>query len=145
MRQGEIETIVRELLEDRGKYYRGTARVGFEHLNFGNLCPRGRDEKIVEYLKDKFSHACLRLKPRNRIPAVIEAHTLDVAIESSPEVTQNSLLDNPKGLPPELKLPLDCHIEFLHGRKRLEAAKEVLPRKDRWWTIDLYLKGMMKL
>ena len=113
MRQDEIDIIEKELLEDRGKYYGGTARVGFEHLHFGDLCPRGRDEKIVEYLKDKLSHACLRLESRNWIPAVIEAHTLDVAIKSSPKVTQKSLLDNPEGLPPELKLPSDCYIRCL--------------------------------
>jgi hypothetical protein len=116
MRQGEIETIEKELLEDRGKYYRGTARIRFKHLYFGDRCPRGRDKKIMEYLKDKFSRACLQLEPRNRIPAVIKAHTLDVAIDLSPEITLETLLNNPKRLPPELKLLFNCHIKCFYGR-----------------------------
>jgi hypothetical protein len=80
MEQDEVEFIEKRLAEDRGKYYRGTVRVRFEHLHFGKLCPRGRSDEIVEYLKDKFSHECLRLDPKNRIPAVIEPQTLDVGI-----------------------------------------------------------------
>lgn len=72
MKQSEVEVVERKLAEDRGKYYRGTARVRFEHLHFGDLCPRGRDDKIVTYLKDKFNYGCLRLEPQNRIPAVID-------------------------------------------------------------------------
>lgn len=141
MQQDEVELIEKKLAEDRGKYYRGTVRVRFKYLQFSKLCPRGRSDEIVEYLKDKFSHACLRLDPKHRIPAVIEPQTLDAAIESSPAITLANLLDNPKGLPPELTLPPDCRLECLHGRQRVEAARELLPPKDWWWTIDLYLKG----
>jgi hypothetical protein len=95
----DVEFIEKRLAEDRGKYYRGTVRVRFEHLHFGKLCPRGRSDEIVEYLKDKFSHKCLRLDPKNRIPAVIEPQTLDVGIKSSPGTTLDNLLDNPSRLP----------------------------------------------
>ena len=70
---------------------------------------------------------------------------LETAIDLSPETTLEKLLDNPSGLPPELKLPPGCQVECLHGRQRFEAAKEILPPKDWWWTVDLYIEGNLKL
>ena len=142
MDQIEVEAIEKQLAEDRGRYYRGTVRVRFEHLNFGDLCPRGRCNEAVEYLKDKFSQGCLRLDPRNRIPAIIEPHTLDIVLKCSSGTTLGDIVDNSGGIPPELKLPHNHRLECLHGRQRFEAAKEVLPPKNWWWTIDLYLKGI---
>jgi hypothetical protein len=99
MQQDDVVFIGKKLAEDRGKYYRGTVRVRFEHLHFGKLCPRSRSDEIVEYLKDKFSNGCLRLDPKIWIPAVIESQTLDIGIKSSPGTTLDNLLDNPGGLP----------------------------------------------
>lgn len=36
---------------------------------------------------------------------------------------------------PEL-LILDEEIIYLHGRHRLEAAKDVLKADDKWWVVD---------
>ncbi len=144
MEQSMMEVVERKLAEDRGKYYRGTARVRSEHLHFDDLCPRGRDDKIVKYLKDKFNYACLRLEPQNRIPAVIDLQTLNIAIEFSSNITLDNLLKNPKELVSKLKLPLGYCIECFHNRQRFEAAREVLSSKNWWWIIDLYLEGTVK-
>ena len=144
MRQNEVGIIERKLTEDRGKYFRGVARIRFEHLYFSELCSRNRHDTIVDYLKDKFKSACLRLEPKHRIPAIIEPRILDAAIDSCLETTLERLLDNPSGLPPEPKFPVNCRVECFHGRQRFEAAREVLPPKDWWWTVDLYIKGKLK-
>ena len=140
------QKIEEKLVNDRNTYFRGTARIKFQSLHFVNIHDRKRDdEKLIKTLKEKFKKpaGCLRLEPKNHIPAVIAQETLDHAIRlSPPEANQNSLLNNPEKLPPELRFPPDVGIKCLQGRLRVEAAKQALPRKDWWWTIDLYLKGL---
>lgn len=146
MEQSQVELIERKLLEDRGTYFRGTARIRFENLQFGDLCPRDLNQKMTDLLKSKFkTEGCLRLDAQNRIPAVISQQTLDYAIKSSPGVTIDLLLENSKDLPPELQLPSSIAIEYLQGLHRVAAAREILPCEDWWWTIDLYLEGMYSL
>jgi hypothetical protein len=145
MEQDQVEIVEKRLAEDRGKYYRGTARFRFDYLHFEDTFPRDPqdpDKKIVEILKGKFENeGCLRLEPANHIPAVIDQSTLDMLIAESPGISLGSLLDNPKNLPPEIKCPNNIKIECLQGRHRVEAGREYLPPRDWWWTIDLYLKG----
>jgi hypothetical protein len=72
MQSDEAELFKKKLAEDRNKYYRDIVRVRFKHLQFGKLCPRERNDEIMKYLKNKFSHTCLRLNLKHRISAVIE-------------------------------------------------------------------------
>ncbi|KAI9772442.1 MAG: hypothetical protein M1840_000645 [Geoglossum simile] len=141
MQQDQVEIIERKLAKDRGKYFRGTARIRLERLHFGNQCPRELNKKIVEKLKDKFeTEGCLRLEPKHHIPAIIDQQILDAAIKISPNVSLHTLLDTLGDLPPELKIPPNCSLECLHGRHRIQAGREILQPKDKWWTVDLYLK-----
>jgi hypothetical protein len=143
MEQNQVEAIEKKLYEDRGSSYRGTARIRFAHLQFGDLCPRYPNEKITTHLKEKFSNeGCLRLEAKNHIPAIISQEILDVAIRASRNVSQESLIENRKKQPPELRIPENVNIECLQGLHRVAAAKLVLPRRDWWWTVDLYLDGM---
>jgi len=143
MEQSQVELVGRKLLEDRGTYFRGTARIRFENLQFGELCPRELNQKFTDSLKSKFiTEGCLRLDAQNRIPAVISQQMLSQAIDDSPGVTVDLLLENSKDQPPELLIPSNVAIECLQGLHRVAAAKEILPCEDWWWTIDLYLEGM---
>ncbi|KAF4446547.1 Intracellular protein transport protein USO1 [Fusarium austroafricanum] len=142
MNQNQIESVEQQLYQDRGIYFRGTARIRFAHLRFGNLCPREPNKKITAQLKERFSsEGCLRLEPKNHIPAVISQDTLDACIRASPNVSQDVLLENNGKQPPELRLPENCMVECLQGLHRVAAGKEFLPRRDWWWTIDLYLEA----
>ncbi|KAF4344402.1 Intracellular transport USO1 [Fusarium beomiforme] len=142
MNQNQIESVEQQLYQDRGIYFRGTARIRFANLRFGNLCPREPNQKIATQLKERFSgEGCLRLEPKNHIPAVISKDTLEVCIRASPNVSQDVLLENNGKQPPELRLPENCMVECLQGLHRIAAAKEFLPRRDWWWTIDLYLEA----
>jgi hypothetical protein len=143
MDQAQVEIIERKIAEDRGKYYRGTAIVRFEYLHFGSQCPRELDRENVESLKRTFmKQGCLRLEPKHYIPALIDQQALDLAIKSSRAVSLDTLLNNPKAEPPELKMPPNYSLECIQGRHWVEAGKEFLPPKGRWWTVDLYLKGI---
>jgi hypothetical protein len=116
------------------------ARVRFENLDFVHGEP---NEKSVKYLEDKFKkQGILRLEPKHRIPAVIDAKVLEEALGASSNISSDSLLDNPKDEPPELTLPSGHRIECLQGLHRVEAGKRILPPGGWWWTIDLYINGI---
>jgi hypothetical protein len=139
----ELKKIKTKLIVDRNTFFRGTARVRFQNLQFIHVHDRKRDDlKLRKDLQKKYeTQGCLRLEPKNHIPAIIDQRALDAAIEMLKGVDQNSLLNNPKPLPPELTFPADISIECLQGHLRVEAGKDFLARKDWWWTVDLYLKG----
>jgi len=44
---------------------------------------------------------------------------------------------------PELGFWPGYQLECLHGRHRIQAAKQALLPPDKWWTVDLYLAGMI--
>ena len=142
MEQNQVESVEKQLYQDRGASFRGTALVRFAHLHFGSLCPREPNKKITEHLKEKFSNeGCLRLEPKNHIPVIVSQETLRAAIEASPNVSQDSLLENGNTQPPELRFPNNVTVECLQGLHRVAAGQEFLPRRDWWWTVDLYLDG----
>jgi hypothetical protein len=122
--------------------YRGTARVRLEVLHFQWNESRELSRKNVERLKEVFqTDKIRRLEPRNHIPAVVDQSDLDDAIQAS-EISAESLLSNPNNNPPVLIFPAHHRLTCLHGRHRIQAARETLPPTDAWWTVDLYLAGM---
>ncbi|KAH8744248.1 hypothetical protein F5883DRAFT_661988, partial [Diaporthe sp. PMI_573] len=121
----------------------GTVRVRFANLRFGDLRPRDANKKAVVKLRDAFAYeGCLQLEPKNHVPAIISQANLDLAIQATPGATDASILGGYKKLPSELRFPDGVVIECLQGLHRDEVAKKILPRRDWWWTIDLYLEGM---
>ena len=124
--------------EGRQKY-RGTARIWLEALHFPRDESRHLDLKKVERLKACFKNGqCDRIL-RNHIPAVIDQPQLDTVLRDS-SVSAENLLSN-KDPHPFLKFPQGYQLHCLHGRHRIEAAREALTPRDRWWTVDLYLAG----
>ena len=57
-------------------------------------------------------------------------------------VSARQLGKYPQGGYPELVFPAGYQVECLHGRHRIQAAKEL--GLD-WWTVDLYLAGKLIL
>ena len=148
MDQAQVESVEKRLAEDRGTFYRGTARFRFDRLCFEDAFPRDRhtpDEKIVEVLKQRFEiEGCLRLEPANHIPAVIDQSTLNILTQRSPDVLLTHCLDYSDRIPPLIECPNDISIKCLQGRHRIEAGRVFLPPKDWWWTLDLYLNGKLR-
>jgi Protein of unknown function (DUF3723) len=142
MRQSQFSE--RELMvqAERCVKYRGTARVRLENLHFEWNEPRELSRKNVERLKEVFrTENIRRLEPRNHIPAVVDQTDLDAAVQAS-ELSAEKLLSNPDFDPPVLRFTPRYSLICLHGRHRIQAARETLPPTDAWWTVDFYLAGM---
>lgn len=122
--------------------YKGTARIRLEVLHFQWGEPRELSQKNVERLKEAFrTDNIRRLEPGNHIPAVVTQSDLDDAIQAS-GTSAGELLSHPDNDPPVLRFPAGYLLTCLHGRHRVQAARETLPPIDAWWTVDLYLAGM---
>ena len=121
--------------------YKGTARIRLKWLHFQWNRPRELDDKNVERLKADFRKDCRRLDEHNHIPAVIDQQSLDAAEELSGTPAWR-MGKYPQGGYPELVFPAGYRVECLHGRHRIQAAKEL---RLEWWTVDLYLAGRLIL
>ena len=98
----------------------------------------------MEYLKQCFKkEGCRPLEVPHHIPALIDQERLDAAILAS-GISAKDLLSNPRDRYPELVFPGGYQLECLHGRHRIQAGREFLLPRDKWWAVDLYLAGMIK-
>ena len=55
--------------------------------------------------------------------------------------THAALLSNAQDQWPALRFPPGLRLRCLRGWDRLRAGWELLPPRERWWTVDLYLSG----
>lgn len=133
---------------ERRLFCKGSALVRFESLNWEEHKIRQHDPKNVLRLKKIFEkEGCRSLKVGNHIPAIVDQHHLDAAIENAKQnKTWNTgilpssyvTIDTENGYP-ELEFP--GGINCLHGFHRIQAAKELRPA-EKWWIVDLYLSGI---
>lgn len=144
MRQHHVQNEEFRLETQKKVKYKGTARIKLEWLHFHEIELRDLDIKNVERLKSVFRKECRRLDINHHIPALIDQQQLDASILAS-GVLPATLLSYPPNSYPELVFPAGYQLNCLHGRHRIQAGKEVLPRGDKWWTVDLYLAGKIKL
>jgi Protein of unknown function (DUF3723) len=129
----------------RAATFIGSARIRLDNLGF-RLKPQQHriepNDSNVKRLKGNFYLGCYRLNPLNRIKARISKAQLEQAIAASPDVSSvEDLKTRSDGQLPELVFPLTERVDCLYGEDRIEAAKAVFWGEDRWWSIDLYLKG----
>lgn len=146
MRQSRAQIEERRLEGERELKFKGTARISLDVLHFKQDQPRELNSKHVEYLKECFQkEGCRRLQLSRHIPAIIDQQCLDATMRKS-GVSAHQLLNRPSETPdyPQLLFPGDFQLECLHGRHRIQAAKEVLSTWDKWWTVDLYLSGKIR-
>lgn len=126
--------------------YKGVARVHLDVLHFYQPLgsdPIRPDPRRVEYLKGRFQkEGCNRLPVLRHIPVIIDQESLDAAMRDSC-VSAERLLKGSSPYP-HLSFPKGFQLENIHGRHRIQAGQEILPPKDRWWTVDLYLSGRVK-
>ena len=84
---------------------------------------------------------CFQQDSRHHVTAVIDREQLHLATHST-GISSAELLDSAQAERPELQLPLEFWLECLHGRCRVQAGREMIP-PQLWWTVDLYLAGMI--
>jgi hypothetical protein len=129
---------------------KGSALVRFEYLNWNEYLKlnrvEGPDPEHVEHVKRIFrKEGCRPIQVTHHIPAIVDQHRLDVALEdaqrkgrwkTSTLPSHVATIDTQEGYP-ELEFP--GGIECLHGRHRIQAGREWLPPTEKWWIVDLYL------
>jgi len=142
MRQSQFLEQERRLAEEKRIKYKGTARIRLDVLHFQWNKPRELNQKNLERLKSCFqTEGCRRLELENHVPAIIDQLQLDDAMQAS-NISASAMMTNQTNDYPELNFPAGYQLKCLHGRHRVQAGREFLPPRDKWWTVDLYLAGM---
>lgn len=123
---------------ERRLKFRGAARVGLEAIHLTEK----PDEERVERLKGIFrEEGCRPEHIGNHVLLLIDQPALDVALRIS-ELSSTALLHNTRNEYPELRLPAGSQLACLHGKHRIQAGRECLSARDKWWVADLYLAGV---
>ena len=142
MKRTRVQDQEESLEREKQTKYKGSAQVKLEHLDFSKGEPAVPDRSSVRNLVSIFEgEGCFHQDSRHHVPAVIGREQLDLAIHST-GISSTVLLDNAKTERPELRLPSEFRLECLHGRHRVQAGREMTP-PQLWWTVDLYLAGMI--
>ena len=130
----------------QGLKYRGVARVHLDVLHFSQ--PRGSDPikpnpRHMEYLKGQFQKkGCDPLPVLRHVPVLIDQPSLDAAMRDSC-VSAERLLKHSSAYA-HLAFPKGFQLECIHGRHRIQAGREILSPKDKWWAVDIYLSGRVE-
>lgn len=130
--------------EEKQSCFRGSAKIHLKHLKYENVVKEDDrlflDPKNIARLIQVYQlEGCLRLDIEHHVPAIIKEKDLQTSLKLS-NVDPADLFK--RGLPPELEFSGDVTLVCLHGRHRLEAAKEFLLPGDKWWIVDLYSECM---
>ena len=130
-----------QLLRDRCVHYRGTAKLGLQHLTHRDNTDFTLSEKNISRLVRVFeTEGAQRLEPENFVPILFPQTRLQEVLRSN-GVSQQDLLSD-RTPPPLLRCAEDLQVVVLHGRHRLQAAEQCLsPAQGRWWTVDIYDSG----
>ena len=128
-----------KLEKEKAARFSGTARVRLKWLHFRN---NQLDEKHVQDLQLHFQRVCDRIDTRNHITAIIDQQHLDSAIQIS-GISEGILPKDSRNEFPELGFWTGYELECLHGKHRIQAAKQALLPHDMWWVVDLYPSGMI--
>ncbi len=138
------EEEVRLEAEKRLKF-KGTARIRLEQLHFPWNDAKELNEKNMDRLKGIYQkHGCRRVEVRHRVPALIDEGRLDATIAAAGISPSTLVRPSTTDVYPELVFPNGQRLECLHGRHRIQAGKAFLSARDKWWTVDLYLTGIIE-
>lgn len=133
------------LSTERNRAYQGRAKVQIRWLSFEDdwdLGVRALDSRNVARLVQIFElEGCFRREPDHYVPALISSEVLSAALSQGNRNAGDLLAvaDEP------LELNVSSSLICLHGRHRLEAAKQHLNLDDKWWVVDLYLSGLCSM
>ena len=142
MQRTRVQAQEESLEREKQTKYKGSARIRLEHFDFSKTEPDVPDRSNVKNLVSIFEGGgCFQQDSRHHVTAVIDREQLDLAIHST-GISSTVLLDNAQTERPELQLPSEFRLECLHGRCRVQAGREMTP-PQLWWTVDLYLAGMI--
>jgi Protein of unknown function (DUF3723) len=137
MRQSRTKLEDSKFEAERRLKYRGTARIALEAIHL----PEDPDSRHVERLKGIFrKEGCRPEHIGNHVLLLIDQPCLDTALSIS-GLSPTALLQNTHNEYPELRLSSGGQIPCLHGKHRIQAGRECLSAREKWWVADLYLAG----
>ena len=125
----------KEYLSEKSKAFCGAFRIALCKLDQEDVeaDPRQLDSKNVQRLVKIFAlEGCLRLDPDNYVAALIPQSLLS-RIHQVGTVPASGDVVPPIFDPPE---PLRC----IHGKHRIEAAKQHFALEGKWWVVNVYVK-----
>ena len=127
----------------RHRLFIGTVRIRLDKIIFPDDISLKNEniDRLVHIFKIQ---DCLRLEPQNHLSALIDAAALDDYLRCS-SLRREQLRPLSSDTPPELRLPANRVLSCQQGQSRIAAAKVLLQGQNRWWTVDLYLKGDLAL
>ncbi|KIV81283.1 hypothetical protein PV11_03480 [Exophiala sideris] len=124
---------------ERRRQHRGTARISLDILKFQLEAHEQLNRENVERLKGIYRREGYRPQfINNRILVEIDETCFEAALTLS-GVAATELLTSQREAYPELRLPAGTEITCLHGKHRIQAAREFLSPRDKWWIADVYL------
>lgn len=122
------------LIESR---FIGTARAKISSLRF--VQGRQINKRIVDRLTSVFQQErCRRYESENYIPVLLTKDNLKQVLKSS-KLKKDALKRPSEDGTLHLLRAKKAQLLCLHGRHRIEAAKNFLPREDQWWTVRVYV------
>ncbi|KAH7304396.1 hypothetical protein B0I35DRAFT_454701 [Stachybotrys elegans] len=126
--------------EERALKQLGTARVKLSFLDFPYSEQLQRTKKAnIDRLKRVFrvEGGCRPDDLANRIPAIIDEGQWQQYLSES-NISMDHEPENITRTHAEIDFPPGFRLQCLRGRHRVEAARQVLPERDQWWTVDFY-------
>ena len=123
-----------QILREKSRTFCGSFKVPLSKLKLEDIPdnPRQLDPKNVANLLQKFSlEDCNRLDPEHYVSALVSRADLPQGLQSD-----NNSFKEPQHFDPQHSLV--C----IHGKHRLEAARQFLAGDERWWVTDLYSEGV---
>jgi hypothetical protein len=137
----ETEERQDRILINKDFCFRGSARLLMSAFAVQPIYPpRTFDPDNVARLKTLFCDEGIKRKNKeNRIDILLSQANFQEALYNSGLSEKDLIEHSPQELP-LIKMPLGT-VRYLHGHHRLVAAKQLLPQKDQWWGINIYLDG----
>ncbi|KIW09691.1 hypothetical protein PV08_12034 [Exophiala spinifera] len=127
---------------ERRRQHRGTARISLDVLKVQFEAHEQLDRNNVERLKGIYRReGCRPQLINNRILVEIDETSFDAALDLS-GVAAADLFTPQRDDYPELRFPTGTEVICLHGKHRIQAGREFLSPRDKWWIADIYLGGL---
>lgn len=136
-RHNRTQDIDCRLATERHHALQGSAKIRLNQLDIGPMWEL--NEKKLESLRQVFrKNGVYPLQTENHVEAIISRQDLEHALEKCGLTARNFRMKGPEDLP-----VLDFagrQLRCLHGKHRIQAVRDVLPR-TKWWIVDIYLDG----
>ena len=122
-----------QIFREKSRTFCGSFKIPLSKLKHEDIPdnPRQLDPRNVANLLEKFVlEDCNRLDPEHYVSALIRRADLPQGSQ-----TKDNPFKEPQHFDPQY--PLLC----VHGKHRLEAARQFLAGDEEWWVADLYSDG----